>query len=131
MRRVYFFSPIIISILFLQGIGGCQEQAQEEVDAVTHPTTHVSGEIIVKFKPEAFDEEGELVADSILELNERYQVVSIERVFKTKPVGDLSNIYKIEFSGDIDIMEVVQVYTEDPNVVYAEPNYIMRTQGAD
>ncbi len=135
MRKIYLFSLIIISILFLQGIGGCQEQAQEEVDATTHPTTHsttyVTGEIIVKFKPEVFDEEGELTAESILELNEKYEVVSMERVFKTKSVRDLSNIYMLEFSGDIDMMELVQVYEEDPNVVYAEPNYIMHTQDAD
>ncbi|MBU4343321.1 MAG: hypothetical protein KKG01_02540 [Candidatus Omnitrophica bacterium] len=131
MRRFSFFLLGIISIFILQSNCGCQEQAEDEVDATTYPTTHVSGEIVVKFKPEAFDEEEKLIAESILELNEKYEVVSIERVFKTKPVRDLSNIYILEFAEDIDIMGLVQAYEEDPNVVYAEPNYIMHTQDAD
>ena len=128
MKKAYLFSLVIIFSLFLQGIGPCQE---EPVLTPPRENEYVSGEIIVKFKPEAFDEEGELIAESILELNEKYEVVSIERVFKTKPVRDLSNIYILEFAEDIDIMGLVQAYEEDPNVVYAEPNYIMHTQDAD
>ena len=58
-------------------------------------------------------------------------MVSMEPVFKGKPTSNLAHIYKLVLSDEIDIMQAVQDYTEDPLVVYAEPNYIMHTQEKD
>jgi hypothetical protein len=115
------FIPILIltSILFLQGNSGCQEKENPSFPQ------YVSGEIIVKFAPEAFDEEGNLISESIKALNEKHGLISMEQLFKGKPAPDLATIYKLNFPAEIDIMEALQEYQRDPSVLYAEPNYIM------
>ncbi|RLG55519.1 MAG: hypothetical protein DRN88_05575, partial [Candidatus Hydrothermarchaeota archaeon] len=78
---------------------------------------------------------------SVDKLNEKYRVIEIEKVFKTatrraKPVfiktytgevrqvPQLFNIYKLKLPKQTDIKAAVEDYSKDPNVEYAEPNYI-------
>jgi len=39
---------------------------------------------------------------------------------------NLHNIYRLSFDEDISVEMMVQAYSEDPNVEYAEPDYLMR-----
>ena|GEM_PF-978622 len=80
---------------------------------------------------------------SIDQLNQKYQVSGMDKVFPTakKPgadgtieikgsrykVPDLSTIYRLKIAINSDILEVVEIYSDDPNVEYAEPNYIYHT----
>lgn len=128
---------ILISILFLQGNSGCQEQEEREKglevpfqikdENASMSSEYVYGELIVKFKPEVFDKEGNLISESIKALNEKYGLISMEQVFKGKPAPELATIYKLKFSAEIDIMEALQEYQKDPSIIYAEPNYVMHT----
>ncbi|MDI6703781.1 MAG: S8 family serine peptidase [bacterium] len=43
-------------------------------------------------------------------------------------IQDLTNIYRIKFLKEIDVLKVVKEYEGDPNVAYAEPNYIRYAQ---
>jgi subtilisin family serine protease len=51
---------------------------------------------------------------------------------KHKPEGgsipDLSNIYVLKTEAKIDVLEAVKEYSKDPNVEYAEPNYLVYTE---
>ena len=68
------------------------------------------GEILVKLTSDI---------ESIDKLNRRFEVESIERVF--------SNIYKLKLPNDADILSIIEVYEANPDVEYAEPNYIYHT----
>jgi len=63
-------------------------------------------------------------------LNQRYGVSAMDQVFekaKNKEATDkgrLKNIYRLSLSKKTDIMEAVQKYQEDSNVIWAEPNYL-------
>ena len=103
-------------------------------------TIFVPGELIVKFKPgvsvkPSVSARGIATTGygSIDMLNQQYGVTSLEEVFKTakKPVVrelfDFSNIYILKLPEDADVLWAVEAYQNDPNVEYAEPNYIYHT----
>ena len=122
MRKSYFLPLIIISILILQGIGSCQ---RNQPSTNFGKKRYALGEIIVKFKPEAFNGTGKLIAESVIKLNKKHGLVSMNRLLKERSTGALSNIYVLRFSNKIDIMRFINEYSDNPFVVYAEPNYIM------
>jgi len=45
------------------------------------------------------------------------------------PQADLGDIYKLTFSADVDVLDVVAAYAADPTVVYAEPDYFFEFDG--
>ncbi|HAV43455.1 TPA: hypothetical protein DCX15_05515, partial [bacterium] len=65
---------------------------------------------------------------SIDRLNRGFKVREMERLFPTvkKEPGlpDLTTIYKLTLPEEIDIPTAVSVYERDPNIEYAEPDYI-------
>ena len=81
------------------------------------------GEIIVKFRFNINEEHigGPLAfgIKSIGELNRRFGLKGVEEVF--------SNVYKLTFSEDVDVISIIRQFEEDPNIEYAEPNYIFNT----
>ena len=117
---------IIIALIFLfPGLTWAAEQ-------------FVPGEILVKFRSTGITA---LSTSSLAKLNSQYGLISADKVFPKAPVGakistlstgerrtlpDLSRIYKLVFPKDVDIPEVVAAYQSDPQVEYAEPNYILR-----
>lgn len=106
------------------------------------------GEILVKFKDEAVvnlsmkssvAETGIHSVDAILT---QYQVISAEKLFpkemqlKSKVMlrgyngqefeqPSLHNIYKLRMDDQMRLFEAIDSLSKDPNVVYAEPNYIL------
>ena len=78
----------------------------------------VPGEFIVKFK------ESSISCVSVDNLNEKYRVSSMEKIFKNSENTILDNIYLLKVPDDSDILSIVNDYVMNPNVVYAEPNYI-------
>jgi len=78
----------------------------------------VPGEFIVKFK------ESPISCVYVDNLNEKYQVKSIEKVFKNHKDTILDNIYSFYIPIDADILSIVEEYNSLDNVEYAEPNYI-------
>ncbi|GAH47057.1 unnamed protein product [marine sediment metagenome] len=83
----------------------------------------VSGEFIVKFK------EKPISCLSLENLNNKYQVKSIENVFKNAEDTILEHIYKYSVPLDSDILSIVKEYSTIENVIYVEPAYIGFTLG--
>jgi|GEM_PF-5874294 len=135
MKPVRIFLAIIISIVFLQADIGCQKkivtiQNRERRDSFlrqgSSASKYIPGEIIVRFRPDSFDENGTLISESIKALNTEFGLISMEALFKDGQSEGPANLYKLKFPEDVDIEEVVTRYSEDPCVIYAEPNFIIR-----
>ncbi len=91
--------------------------------------SYVPGEMIVKFKAAAGNVES---SAAVNEIYQRYGVMADEPLFRTaksinlakKPGYDLSRIYRLEVSADVDIIDVCQRLQQEAAVEYAEPNLI-------
>lgn len=65
-------------------------------------------------------------------LLEQYEVTSLKKRFKHKPIPrgsglpDISRIYQVEFPEDINVWEVSSAFGDNPNIEYAEPVPIYR-----
>jgi len=83
----------------------------------------VSGEVLVKFRKSISVSLAYGVVtsgiESIDELNERFKVSEITRIFP--------DVYKLKLLEDADVLHVAREYEVDPYVEYAEPNGIART----
>ena len=75
------------------------------------------GEVLVKFKS------GTVSTSSV----KAHQAVGAQVVKKYKLV---KNLEKVELPAGVSVKEAVQSYLADPNVEYAEPNYIRKTMAA-
>ncbi len=87
---------------------------------------YMPGEAIVKFKNVA-----SITSTSVENLNKRFDVSGIKKIFKghmgpsiLSPF-DFSAVYKLSFSKEQDVKQVINEYKKDPSVYYAEPNYVM------
>ncbi len=94
---------------------------------------YIPGQIRLKFKQEA--EQIKSIKDnatitgiaSVDEKISNYQVQSIQKSFKHKPIpkdtgiADISKIYTLHFAEDKDIHQVAKSFSIDPNIEYAEP----------
>ena len=83
----------------------------------------VKGEFIVKFK------ESPISCVSVDNLNEKYQVKSIVKVFKNSENTILDNVYIFNVPRDSDILSIVKDYSSLSNVKYSEPNYVIHLCG--
>jgi subtilisin family serine protease len=79
----------------------------------------VLGELIVKFT-----DDSALSNPSITSLNKQYQVTSIRKIFKDAENTELDCIYFLTLSKNSNIISVIEDYSSNQYVVYAEPNYI-------
>ncbi|MBC8526728.1 MAG: S8 family serine peptidase, partial [Candidatus Cloacimonetes bacterium] len=137
---------VLVQILFCTLIyaGGIVPPRQDPNNPVW-----VKGEILVKFKD---DVELQIISNrailetgikSLNELNSKWQVSEMEKIFKTEEkraetktiktytgeiieVPQLFNIYKMKIPVNTDIEKAVEDFEKNPNVEYAEPNYIAR-----
>jgi len=87
------------------------------------------GKLIVKFKKDiclSVSSDGVLNIGlkSIDKLNAEFSVTSIEKLFGDSSPDALSNIYMFTFYDGFDVLDVLGQYNNDPNVEYAELNYI-------
>ncbi|KYK24026.1 hypothetical protein AYK24_06840 [Thermoplasmatales archaeon SG8-52-4] len=81
---------------------------------------YIPGMFIVKFRDE------EIVnSPSIRALNNEYQVISIEKVFKKAENTRLDNIYVFHVPKDENILSIIEDYSSNQDVLYAEPNCIV------
>lgn len=95
---------------------------------------HSGTDIIVKFKPHV--KKAEITNKKLHkfeELNERYDVKSKKELFsktgkakedKLKEKLGLLRIYKITFKQDVNIEEALKAYSSNPDIEYAEPDYL-------
>ena len=76
-----------------------------------------SGELIVKFK--------DIIGfESVNSIFYGKNLVDKEIIYKKKDCQDSSNLFKLSFSKDIDILSIIREFKNNPNIEYIEPNYI-------
>ena len=115
----------ILAILSLIAFAGTKTNAVMDTEnrnsIAPQVPQYAPGELIVKLK------EGKILED-IKELNTKYKVTLIEKVCKETSVPNLENTYLLKIDPSTNILSMVKDYTNNPNVEYAEPNYISKTQ---
>jgi subtilisin family serine protease len=77
---------------------------------------YLPGQLIVKFKRSPNS------CVTVNTLNNKYQVSSMEKLFVNSDKTILDNIYILKVPENSDILSIVNDYSMNPNVEYAEPN---------
>ncbi|MFC1683030.1 S8 family peptidase, partial [Candidatus Zixiibacteriota bacterium] len=126
---------LLLSILIIGG-GLSNTRAEDSMP------TYAPGEVIVKLRTRLpatplEDKSGPQITglSSLDRLNRRLVVSSMHRSLfprgqsrddslVTRRADELSRIHLIRMAGDADVMEAVRAYQQDPNVVYAQPNFL-------
>ncbi len=109
---IFLLAPFLGGVFFL--IPQSPTVAQEQKKDIKY----VPGEVIVKLRT------GANIAQSLGRIKSKVKEAKAEKIFKDKDRGDLSRIFKVEFSPDQNIEEIVGEYQKDPSLEWAEPNYI-------
>lgn len=127
-HRLYRFLHIaIILALLLSGAGPMRVEANLPL---TFNSSFVLGEVLVKFKPGTLPSVSASGVDmgtaSLNTLARQYGVTAAEPLFPDSAASDvgLERIYKLSLSPTADVIALVEALTGDPNVEYAEPNYV-------
>lgn len=135
MNKKYYRKYIIlVTLILLTGTIITPGIGKNNIINPTENIEYVSGEFIVKFKTEKNIDivkisNGRISTGivSIDSLNEKHNVKAVERLFNTCEKPYLYNIFKFVVPKNSDILSIVKQYSSDPNVIYAEPNYIYKT----
>ena len=142
--------PIIL--LLLTGATSWAQRPQTEHYLDPYNPEFVQGEILIKFKDEVvlnIPKSGTVTktgVSAVDELLKSKSVASVEQVFKNatrlksrpvvkypngeeKQIPALYNIYRIKLDTKADIKSLVEEISDDPDVEYAEPNYLVYSMG--
>jgi len=144
MLKVFF---IAITAMFFGSVVA-QEIPNHNLDP--YNPEFLEGEILIKFHDETDvsikTEKGQLKTGikSFDLLSEKLEVTGLEKLFKsaqkrtttkyiktfdgeTREVKQLFNIYKLKIAAKGNLKDVIKELQQDPNVEYAEPNYLCYT----
>jgi len=94
---------------------------------------YIPGEIIVKIKKDVLinsaqiDDFYSFGIPSIDKINKKFRVKSVKSLSYEKTNSFLSSVYKIILPEEIFVPYALIEYNKNPNVEYAEPNYIYQT----
>jgi len=77
------------------------------------PGRYVPGEVLVKFK----------AGTSIVAMNKLHRALRAGKIRDIKHLG----IHRMSLPEDVKVEDAVRIYRNDPNVEFAEPNYIVKT----
>jgi subtilisin family serine protease len=123
--KFYFFITCFIAVLSVTLLLPGHVNALYSID-------YVPGEMLVKFSIplDTSRKEGLLYTgfSKMDSLNKRIHVTSMKHVYPHTSYlnkGSLDNLYKITFSPDINVKDVIESYVSFPEVIYAKPNYIL------
>jgi len=122
MRRITILVSLLLISTALPCINGSVVK-NSNVDEVQN-YEFVPGEFIIKLTKDR-----EISSPSIDKLNKKYQVSSLEKVFKNSESPLLDKIYIISIPEDSDILSVVNDYSSCPDINYAEPNFFVHLCG--
>jgi len=103
-----------------QNVSGQSTDIHSSASALTDaPATknmtarYVPGEVLVKFK----------YGTSIVAINKLHSAIGANKIRDIRHLG----IHRMRLPKDVKVEEAVRNYRSDPNVEYAEPNYIVKT----
>src|SRR5215831_2322878 len=110
IKRISFLLASVFVLLTLDVRPGSQYAAQPQSRA----PEYVSDEIIVKFREGVDEYKKDIV---------RFKVSGTrKKVFKI-----IRGLEVIKLSRGVSVEEAIEIYHQDPDVLYAEPNYILKT----
>jgi subtilisin family serine protease len=110
IKRFSVATFVLFALLALDIRSTSQYAAEPQAQAFGH----VSDEVIVRFQPGVDESRKELA---------RFRVFgSRKRVFKS-----VDGLEVIKLPANVTVDEAIDAYEQDPNVLYAEPNYILHT----
>src|SRR5689334_93690 len=108
------FSVVTTIVLTLLALGiGSNLQHAAELPPQAQASEHVSDEVIVKYR--------EGVDESSKDLG-RFRVAGNRK----KAFRSVRGLEVIKLPKNVSVQEAIALYEQDPNVLYAEPNYILR-----
>lgn len=125
-----------------------------KIDSRQQQFEYVPGQILVKFKdpvmvkPSKVDGLAKSSVASVDAILQRFNITTMEKVFeKAEPLKEkrllkdfagnefeqpnLHNIYKLELKEQREMLEAIETFKNDPNIEYAEPNYILSIVDAE
>ena len=138
-------SIVRVVSLLLCGMGvGCATTFAKDTNrqpAASQHAAYVTGTLILKLKPEA----GKTLDVALQStqapmrsglawldaLNQRYGVTKIEPLFSHQPAPTLQHIYKLTMRNGTDVTRAAAGYERQPDVLYAQPDYLATTQRGD
>jgi subtilisin family serine protease len=142
MKQILIFIVLMYALLFAGG------EVPPQLDPYNPPFE--PGVVLVKLKDDVQVHRDRLAravnpsfgVSSLDFLNLEFELRTAEKIFTQAeqrsvaklvqmPQGyieapNLHNIYRLSFDEDLSVEMMVQAYSEDPNVEYAEPDYLMR-----
>ncbi|MFZ3091915.1 MAG: hypothetical protein WA240_15010 [Nitrospirota bacterium] len=95
------------------GTNSSQKAAEENKKIIKKDDKYKKGELLVKFKEGVSEEE-------IKAINKGRGTEVIEVI---KGIG----VYRLKIINNKSVEDMVEAYSKDPRIEYAEPNYIQRT----
>ena len=112
-----FISFIILSIMSAScttaGTNSSQNTAEKDKKIIKKDNKYKKGELLVKFK------EG-VTEEKIGNINKGKGTEVLEFIKEIK-------VYRLKIISNKSVEDMVEAYSKDPKVEYAEPNYIQRT----
>jgi len=113
MKKRIFFGFLILNVFFFSNLWAGEIKKASIIDPKTNrKVSVVADEFLVKFKPEVQEE-------TINKINKKLGV-------EIKKKLGIRNIYCLKVPPSRTINEMVKKYKEEPDVEFAEPNYIRR-----
>jgi len=109
MKKAYLIAGFLLFALLFAQHGVADDQIRVK-DFASGGQSHVPGEIIVKFNPGISDE---VIAG--INLRHSTSVISTSR---------FAGFKRLRIPGRKSVADMVEIYKRNPNVEYAEPNYI-------
>jgi len=132
---VFFIISIFLSTTITASSLQIKTEENADRDLIPIDSDYIPGEIILKFEEDApvhfsksFEQSLITNIDSINVLNQKYNILSSEKLYKEDTTAHLSKTYKIKIQNNADIKRAIKEYNNDPNIEYAEPNYIYSLQ---
>lgn len=106
---------VLVSAMFISLV--VLRQVQVHGNGRSLEEEYITDELIVKFK-----DPNKLNTD----FNSKHQIKSLQKVIKHHPSqANLDNIYLVQISDSRKFKEILESLKNDPEVIYAEPNYIV------
>ncbi len=113
----------------------CDDEKDRQEDPMTdiflYKPFFVPGELLINFKNNIIINTDNTSHRTILPnlqsiktLNEKFNVLSVEKIFEGIGIPALEYCYIFRFSNQTDILHAASYYTNNPFVEYAEPNYL-------
>ena len=127
-KSVYFFAAFfLVTFAFAEDFGS----SVLSFESASRAPQFVPGEFIIKFKTQpSMSISGQITGMATIDqLNTKHRIKyvrkMVERQSKMSQRYGLDRMYLLKSESEEDVNKIVKDYKNDPNVEYAEPNYIV------